>query len=227
MTDLHTLTGAYAIDAVDDVERADFERHLAGCEACRDEVAELQATAALLCSLTETSPPDGLRQRVLADVATVRPLPPVTETRRPRRGRRLGLMVAAAVAVVAGGVGIAQPWHEQVPISTQVIEASDVTKHQLAIGPATATVYRSRSVGRAVLVTRGLPAPPAGKVYEMWLQNAAGVMEPAGLMSHNGTVTLKGDARAATAVGITVEPVGGSDAPTSKPVAIFDLGGKS
>ena len=36
--DIHALSGAYAVDALDDVERARFERHLANCEACRAEV---------------------------------------------------------------------------------------------------------------------------------------------------------------------------------------------
>ena len=39
--DIHALSGAYAVDAVDDIERAEFERHLATCADCREEVAEL------------------------------------------------------------------------------------------------------------------------------------------------------------------------------------------
>ncbi len=35
MSDIHHLTGAYALDAVDDIERARFEQHLAECEDCR------------------------------------------------------------------------------------------------------------------------------------------------------------------------------------------------
>ena len=33
--DIHALSGAYAVDALDDIERAQFERHLAECPACR------------------------------------------------------------------------------------------------------------------------------------------------------------------------------------------------
>ena len=39
--DLHHLSGAYAVDALDDAERTSFEQHLAGCADCRAEVAEL------------------------------------------------------------------------------------------------------------------------------------------------------------------------------------------
>ena len=45
MTDVHALSGAYAVDALDDIERAAFERHLAACAECRAEVASLRETA--------------------------------------------------------------------------------------------------------------------------------------------------------------------------------------
>ena len=75
--DIHALSGAYAVDAVDDVERVRFERHLAGCEACQTEVASLQAAAAELSASSELTPPPSLKAKVMADIRTVRPLPPV------------------------------------------------------------------------------------------------------------------------------------------------------
>ena len=103
MSDIHALVGAYAVDALDDVERAAFERHLAECPACRAEVAGLREAAAVIGGSVPQDPPPGLRDRVLADIATVRPLPPrgrapaAHRTARPdrfrprragRRGRR-------------------------------------------------------------------------------------------------------------------------------------------
>ena len=44
--DLHHLSGAYAVDALDGAERAAFESHLLGCADCRAEVAEPLASAA-------------------------------------------------------------------------------------------------------------------------------------------------------------------------------------
>ncbi|EOD68417.1 zf-HC2 domain-containing protein, partial [Amycolatopsis vancoresmycina] len=58
--ELHTLTGAYALDAVSDVERAEFERHLGACAACRQEVAELRATGARLGVAASADPPPSL-----------------------------------------------------------------------------------------------------------------------------------------------------------------------
>ena len=104
--DLHHLSGAYAVDALDDAERASFEQHLAVCADCRAEVAELSATAHSLGALTEATPPASLRDSVLSGIARVRPLPPLHEDagepapvvtapaadpahrRRPRRDRR-------------------------------------------------------------------------------------------------------------------------------------------
>ena len=77
--DLHHLSGAYAVDALDDAERASFEQHLAVCADCRAEVAELSAAAGSLASLVETTPPPSLRASVLSGIGQVRPLPPLTE----------------------------------------------------------------------------------------------------------------------------------------------------
>ena len=83
MSEIHALSGAYAVDALDDIERAQFERHLAECAECRAEVDSLREAAALLAETTAATPSDALRDRVLADIATVRPLPPLTAPRLP------------------------------------------------------------------------------------------------------------------------------------------------
>ena len=70
--DLHTLTGAYAVDALPDDERERFEDHLAVCAACEQEVRELQATAARLGAISVAAPPPSMRARVLAEIDSVR-----------------------------------------------------------------------------------------------------------------------------------------------------------
>ena len=52
MSDIHALPGAYAVDALDDIERAQFEQHLAECAECRAEVAASARPAALLAETT-------------------------------------------------------------------------------------------------------------------------------------------------------------------------------
>src|SRR4051812_42357707 len=110
--DPHLLTGAYAVDALDDEERADFEAHLTTCAACRAEVADLQNAASGLATLSAQVPPDSLRESVLGAISSTRQLPPVSsdesegEVRRelPAIGRprsrwvtRLATPVAAAL----------------------------------------------------------------------------------------------------------------------------------
>ncbi len=67
-SDVHTLAGAYALDAVTELERAAFAHHIDDCETCAFEVAELQETAARLADPAWAVPPPALREAVLAEV---------------------------------------------------------------------------------------------------------------------------------------------------------------
>ncbi len=239
MTDIHKLTGAYAVDALDDLERARFEQHLDECEDCRHEVAGLRETAALLAASVETAPPPGLRDSVLAGIAQVRPLPPETPittrapaARPPRRWTGLLLVAAAFLVAVGVGLGAWQPWdtRTQPTAAEQVLAAPDAETVAVDLGEAgRARVVLSRSEDRAVIVTEDMVDAPAGKVYELWFQTPQSDMVPAGLMPEGAdqTMVLEGSAAEATAVGITVEPAGGSPEPTSAPIALFDFSGSS
>ncbi len=256
--DIHALSGAYALDAVDDIERAEFERHLTTCADCREEVAGFRSTAVQLSTLMNTTPPERLREQVLRDISTVRPLPPevrqeagdrIEATSRERAAaqagepdtrvsrlsdvrRRRNRWFAAAAAVIAFGGGAAlvatQPWNSssqvQNDIAAQVQQAPDAQRYQQTLADgSTVTVVRSKSVGRAVLVTDNLAAAPSGKTYQMWLQNSAGGFVSAGLVPPGSTetVVLEGDAASAQGAGVTVEPSGGSPQPTTTPIALF------
>ena len=241
--DIHKLSGAYATDALDDLERARFETHLASCEDCRAEVAELREAAARLADTTATPAPASLRESVLAGISQVRPLPPEVIAHLPKdepdhdhvaaaRGRRwLPFLVAAAVAVLLGaGALVIQPWagddEGRLSAADQVLQAADAEKVVVDLGDAgRATVVRSKSHDRAVIVTEDMVPAPAGKVYELWFQTPQDDMVPAGLMqpAENQTMVLEGSAADAKAVGITIEPEGGSAEPSGTPIALFDL----
>lgn len=237
--EIHALSGAYAVDALDPEERARFEEHLAACATCQAEVASLQEAAGVLGGLAAATPPPALRDRVLADIAAVRPLPPETSTtdgivdlgvRRSRRRWARPLAAAAAVLAIAGGGTVV--WQQvdsssshDVTAVDQVILARDARHVSVDLpGGASATVYTSRAEGKAALVTRKMAPAPDGRVYQLWLQKD-GRMVPAGTMhgAGNQAVLLDGDLAGATAVGITVEPAGGSRQPTSDPIALFDF----
>jgi hypothetical protein len=236
MSDIHALSGAYAVDALDDLERAQFERHLADCPACTAEVRSLREAAALLAETTTVTPSAELRDRVLAGISTVRPLPPVVgddaasgtvTALEPRRRRRVvTFLVAAAAAVAIGTGGIVWQADDDKPDSqyAQVLEAGDAQEMTVNFdGGATATVVRSEELDKAVIKTKDMPDAPNGHAYALWLLHD-GVMVPAGMMPKgpDNEVVLAGDAATASAAAISIEDAGEEPTePTGDVVAEF------
>jgi anti-sigma-K factor RskA len=248
---LHALSGAYVVDALDDAERAAFERHLAQCPDCQREVTSLREATALMFDDAALTPPPSLRASVLDGIKAIRPIPPQLEEQseqsepdtaatvpagakvlpmRPRRRRIAGLVAAAAAVLAVGAGAVYQPWSDpgttQLSAADQVLAAFDAQHNSINFDDgSSATVVRSMKEGRAVLLTRGMDAPPSGKAFEVWLQDESGKMIPAGMMRKAGDhkLLLKGDAAKATGVGITVEPESGSETPTTKPIAQFEF----
>jgi anti-sigma-K factor RskA len=238
--ELHTLTGAYALDAVSDVERAEFERHLGECAACRQEVEELRATGSRLAVAVAADPPAELRARVLAEVTRTRQLPPrvpAIGAAGPRRTRtwqvRVALLGAAAAAVVAVVFGVhtassdrqldaAQ--QEQASLNS-VLTAPDAATLK-GSGLAGATLVVSRDQGKAVLLASGFPALDAGHAYQVWFTGADGTRS-AGLMQpespHQMRPMLAAIPPGTDHIGITVEPAGGSAVPSTAAVSTISL----
>src|SRR6202042_2246180 len=81
--ELHLLTGSYALDALSDEERAEFEKHLDECPSCAEEVRGLLETASRLAMATAVTPPAGMRRRALAAAPLTRQVPP-TDRSAPR-----------------------------------------------------------------------------------------------------------------------------------------------
>jgi anti-sigma-K factor RskA len=239
--DIHALSGAYAVDALDDDERAQFERHLAGCSACRAEVQSFRETTTMLAETeAEVSPaPASLRASVLAGISQVRPFPPEAPpapvqdlgprvVSLPRRLLPTLVAAAAVLVLVAAGAFAWHPWRSHTTsVAEQVLHAPDATKVTVKLpgGSGSLTLVRSASLKRAVMVGQDVPEPAAGTTYELWLQQPGEAMEPAGLMpdSHDPTV-LMGDVTTAVAAAVSVEPSGGSAHPSKNVVAVFRLG---
>ena len=150
------------------------------------------------------------------------------EVRRRTAGLRNWLIGVAAAAVIAlGGVGIGAYMANQNDPFRQVIEAQDAREATVDVtGGGTATVSISPSHDALVVRMKDVPPPPAGKVYQMWLipkDGSAPVSE--GLMDAEALskpALVKGIGSAAS-LGITVEPAGGSDAPSLPTVAAAPL----
>lgn len=230
-SDIHALSGAYAANAVDDIERAQFERHLAGCDDCRLEVGSLREAAALLAEVVAQPAPPALRAQVLSKIEMVRPLPPLSAGAQARgRARRIPTMIAAAAAlVVIGGVGttVWHPWEQPTSDLTaaQLENAADaqVMTQKLAGGGAI-TLTRSQSLNSAYVAMRSMPRLQSDQTYQLWSIHD-GVPVSAGLANGDASkVLLEGDTATAQAIAITIEPAGGVETPsTDFIVASFDL----
>ncbi|KZB85802.1 anti-sigma factor [Amycolatopsis regifaucium] len=238
--ELHTLTGAYALDAVPEEEAAAFKRHLRGCSACRQEVRELRETAARLGSALAAAPPPRLREATLAQAARTRQWPPlVAAVRRAEPVKkpsvRIALWGAAAAAAVALVFGLLttntepgpDPAQKRLASVNSVLTAPDASTVKGAERDGT-TVVTSRSHGKVVVLAGDLPPLAPGKAYQVWLIGASGV-HSAGLLDSDGPhrtrpvlAELPGGI---DRVGITVEPAGGSRMPSTPAVAMIPLGG--
>lgn len=220
--DIHALSGAYAIGAVDDIERAQFERHLADCRDCRAEVDSLREAAALLPETAALAAPASLRTAVLSGIETVRPLPPVVvaaaERGRSTRRRFLALAAAAVALIAIGGIGasVVDLTDDEPPADTfaQVAEAPGATTYRASLeGGARLEVARSAEGDEAVLRASNLPEAPPGKVYQLWL-DVDGDMVDAGFLDDPETpAVLHGDIAEATSANITIEDAEGADEP--------------
>jgi anti-sigma-K factor RskA len=124
---MHALVGAYVMDAIPDVDRADFERHLLTCEQCREDVRGLREATAQLASAAAITPRRELREQTLAAAARIRQLPPLVPGeqaprlggwrlaywRRPASAGRL----ASARRLARPTGGGARPWLSRVAIA--------------------------------------------------------------------------------------------------------------
>ena len=252
-TGLHALVGAYVLDAVEDGDRAEFERHLLTCDQCRDDVRGLREATARLAAAAAITPRPDLRQPTMQAAAVIRQLPPAVASEHtattPRRvrwhaGRAIARPwlagVAAGLAVVLVVAAVVTGLHAgamQERLATQDRRDSAVTAvlgaHDAVILTAavrtggTATVVMSHRARALVFTGNGLTRLPGVMAYELWLAGPAGVraagMLPPGSHGMSGPMVVGGVARGEQ-LELTVEPASGSRQPTTAPVVRLVLG---
>ncbi|WP_204071967.1 anti-sigma factor [Planotetraspora phitsanulokensis] len=252
-SDVHALAGAYALHAIDDDgELRLFEEHLSGCAECAQEVRGLAETATRLGLAAAVEPPPALRDRIMAEIGQVRQLPPLVapspsiresrssaERRSPLAGwlrwrpRLAAALTATAVAaaVLLGVVAVrTQAGLDELRATdrevTAVLAAPDVRSATAPSGAAGGTVVVSRSQGKMVFVASGLASLPDSRTYQLWQIGPEGARS-AGLLRPDGTghisPVVSATVDGATTVGVTVEPAGGSEQPTTQPLLLLDL----
>ena len=195
--DYHELTAAYALGALAPDEAEAYERHLAQCEQCREQLAELSgATAALAFGTVAPAPPPRLREAILEQASAERTnVVPFLQRRWVARG--MAIAAAAAACIVVG-------------LAVALNQSNHTRSLSVSVGPnRTATIHVS-----------GLSAAPSGKTYEAWIIPAGKAARPAGLFrgGADSMLHLHGTVPANAVVAVTREPAGGSSAPTMAPI---------
>jgi len=242
--------GAYLLGALEPVEWERFEAHLAECPRCLHDVADLRvAVDTLPMSVPLVSPPPALKGRIMAVVNSEAQLlaaagqradvPETVATGRDAderspasdRGRvggrrrrlggrplggwlmRPGVALACALLLLAGGgaAGVLLSGGEEprTVVATTQAPGADV---RLKI-----------SEDGATLVAKNMPAPPSGRVYQVWLKRPGQDPEPTSSLwstrsDGSAEVAVPGSLDGVEAVLVTDEPEGGSAAPTKPPV---------
>jgi hypothetical protein len=243
--------GAYLLGALPADELEGFQVHLEQCQTCRRDVEHLRIAAdALPIAVPRVNPPPALKSRIMAvvesesellaaagkradrpehvaarrdadDAAASRP-----RVRGARRGRssggrslgawllRPGVALACALALLVigalGGALLAGGGTEtRTVVATTRAPSADV-RLQVRDGAST-------------LLARNMPAPPAGRVYQVWLKRPGKNPEPTDVLwsprgDGSAEVAVPGSLDGVEAVLVTDEPPGGSAAPTKPPV---------
>ncbi len=140
--------------------------------------------------------------------------------------------MAAAVALIVGlGFTVRFGIQAQADMATasqvnEIQAADDYQRETVEItGGGTATLLWSVALQRSALIVDGLAGLPSGSTYELWYIDAGGAT-PAGTfdVGDDGkrTIVLAGDMGLGDTIGVTVEPAGGSDTPSTDPVIVVE-----
>jgi anti-sigma-K factor RskA len=221
--EIHHLGAAYALDALDERERIAYEAHYSTCEICRTDVREFRAAAAELGSLTTTTSPPDVKERVMAQIATTRqlsPLPGGVVTLADRRRSRVAMTVlsvaAAALFFVAGAIVLGGRDDDSFgdEVAAMMEDPSFAVVELNGEGQGSFKVAWTDD--RAAVIGGELPDPGAGKRYELWMIDSAGthpmsMLDAASDGEVRRVIDIDGDP---TAWGITIEPESGSPVPT-------------
>jgi hypothetical protein len=232
---------AYVLGALGEQELHDHHAHLPECPVCRAEVAQLQPVSDLLpLGVPPASAPEGLRVRIVGTAHAEAELrgaagrdsrgaaparagrPRLSILRRFAPARRLAPALAGVlilgVGLAIGGLLFSSGSSER----TEVIRA-------VVVSPDHRATAELRKVGSHLdLVVVGMPAPPPGRIYEVWLEHGAAAPQPTDALfsvtkTGSGSVGVPGDLSGVSKVLVTDEPLGGSLKPTRTPVIVGSI----
>jgi anti-sigma-K factor RskA len=216
---------AYALGALDPAENLEVERHLAGCDECREYLEWLDPAVDLLpASVEPLTPPPALKRSLMSAVEDEIKAERRAEKARKRSERGLwGTIwrpVTAGVLSVVLIAGVTVGWllRGDEPES-QFFEAESLAQ----VGPEMEASLEVQGDEGTLHVVK-LPGLPPDQDYQAWIQRD-GVMEPDSTFDvrEDGEVAIEGSLKGAEGVYITREPENGSEEPTSEPLMAVEL----
>jgi anti-sigma-K factor RskA len=236
--DYKEMIPARALSALDTAEERALNEHLENCSECRKELEDWQATAAALSLASDPAEPSPrVRERILSEVRKDLTANVIPFKSTPRRNiwSSFGSIgaIAAVVIFIALIVGLIVLWRQYRTLGEQLARANEYIE---LVNTPGAKVSELRGVdpnqsatvklaydrnGRAVLTASKLPSVPTGKAYQLWfiVGNKPPVPGKTFVPDSAGNAVLKNElpreAVDANIFAITVEPEGGSSAPTS------------
>ena len=218
--ELRGLLGAFALGAVDEHEREQVEEFVLNDRDARAELHQLEHAVAWLGHASPRPSEqswNSLRLEMDRDLGGPGTVTSMTtfESRRNRRSwRQLVAVAAAAVVLVGTAVGVARVIEKDSGPTTRTVALHAPTGHTAV----EASIARN---GDGSIRTSNLPAAPAGHVYQLWAQpTSAAPMQSAGLLGRSPAGHHLHIPPGSVRIAISVEPDGGSPAPTTKPVAV-------
>lgn len=229
MSDTHEhvspLIAAYAIGAVPEEEIPAIRAHILACEECFAAAEAFTATAAFLSEMIEpVALPQGFEDRVMQQVAERAPA--AVKKRgwlswaRLRGPLLAGAAVVVAALLVVSGVSFQDSLERQRQYE-QVVAALVQDRDAFTMkGAGGAEAVVASTPEGSVLVAVDLGEAPQNRDYQLWLMKE-GVPVPADTFDVSDSVVVVESSRDLTGfdgAAVTVEPEGGSKAPTTNPV---------
>jgi anti-sigma-K factor RskA len=232
MSDEHVFDSlpAYALGSLDANEIGRVEEHLSSCWICRDESTSFQAVAdELSFAAPPAAPSADLRERLMQRVPTARPRERLPEqaSKRPWLERLLPAWGLASLCLLIGLAGsnlVLWQRLNQLPAGTTSLGMRAVPLSAPVAGSAaTGFVLISADGEDGALIVDGLPPLEEGQEYQLWLirdgERTSGAVFSTDENSYGGTrIRAPLSLLEYSAVGITIEPEGGSPEPTGTQV---------
>lgn len=237
---------AYSLGALDADELAALEAHLQTCEDCTAELAEYRTISdGLLHALPPQTPPARLRRSLLTQLPSASnrtvSLPPLFQRLSLGQLVNAALMLILVISNVFAVVQIRELRNAQTAL-TERLSAEQAAIGMLAypntqihmivpdVQNLTGSVLVDKDRPIAVLFLWNLPALDATQTYQIWLIDpsgqpiGAGLFIPASGQAYT-TALIQSSAPLGEfiAIGVTIEPAGGSEQPTGDRLLVVQL----